>query len=110
MSQPSFIHLRLHSEFSIVDGIVRVGDAVEAARRDGMPALALTDLKISSGLNFTGNTTKGIKPVLGCDVFVSNLPGATALRLLLLCHSRAGICVVTCSPRLSGKPNPRRRI
>jgi DNA polymerase-3 subunit alpha len=44
MPQPSFVHLRLHSEFSIVDGIVRIDDAVERAAADGMGALALTDL------------------------------------------------------------------
>lgn len=43
MPNPAFIHLRLHSEYSIADGIVRIPDAVAAARQDGMPALALTD-------------------------------------------------------------------
>ena len=42
--QPSFVHLRLHSEYSIADGIVRLDEAVAAAAADGMPALALTDL------------------------------------------------------------------
>src|SRR3989338_11077264 len=41
--RPAFIHLRLHSEYSIVDGIVRVDEAVAAAKADGMPALALND-------------------------------------------------------------------
>jgi DNA polymerase-3 subunit alpha len=41
--QPKFVHLRLHSEYSIVDGIVRIDDAVAAAAADG-PVLALTDL------------------------------------------------------------------
>jgi len=50
MSQPAFIHLRLHSEYSIVDGIVRVDDAVAAAKRDAQPALALTDLSNVFGL------------------------------------------------------------
>jgi DNA polymerase-3 subunit alpha len=93
MSQPSFIHLRLHSEFSIVDGIVRVGDAVEAARRDGMPALALTDLNNIFGLVkfYSATRSKGIKPVLGCDVFVSNMAERDQpFRLLLLCQSNAG--------------------
>ena len=50
MSAPSFVHLRLHSEFSIVDGMVRIDDAVDAAAADGMPALALTDLANVFGL------------------------------------------------------------
>jgi len=51
MPSPAFIHLRLHSEFSINDGIVRLDDGkdhacppVLRAKADGMPALALTDL------------------------------------------------------------------
>ena len=50
MPQPTFIHLRLHSEYSIADGIVRIPDAVAAARQDAMPALALTDLSNVFGL------------------------------------------------------------
>ena len=93
MSPPTFIHLRLHSEYSIVDGIVRVGDAVEAARRDGMPALALTDLSNIFGLIkfYSAARSKGIKPVIGCDVFVSNeAERDQPFRLLLLCQSKAG--------------------
>jgi len=93
MSLPTFIHLRLHSEYSIVDGIVRVGDAVEAARRDGMPALALTDLNNIFGLVkfYLATRAKGIKPIVGCDVFVSNeTERDQPFRLLLLCQSNAG--------------------
>jgi DNA polymerase-3 subunit alpha len=43
MVAPRFVHLRLHSEYSVTDGIVRLDAAVERAARDGMPALALTD-------------------------------------------------------------------
>ncbi|MEO7726880.1 MAG: PHP domain-containing protein, partial [Burkholderiales bacterium] len=50
MSTPSFVHLRLHSEYSVSDGIVRLDDAVEAAVADGMPALALTDLANMFGM------------------------------------------------------------
>ena len=93
MSQPSFIHLRLHSEFSIVDGIVRIGDAVESAKRDGMPALAITDLNNIFGLVkfYLATRAKGIKPILGCDVFVSNeAERDQPYRLLLLCQSNDG--------------------
>ena len=41
---PAFVHLRLHSEFSVTDGIVRIDEAVARAAADGMPALAITDL------------------------------------------------------------------
>jgi DNA polymerase-3 subunit alpha len=93
MPRPTFIHLRLHSEYSIVDGIVRVGDAVEAAKRDGMPALALTDLSNIFGLVkfYSATRAKGVKPVAGCDVFVSNeTERDQPYRLLLLCQTNAG--------------------
>ncbi|MCK9355327.1 MAG: PHP domain-containing protein, partial [Gallionella sp.] len=74
MSQPSFVHLRLHSEYSISDGMLRVDGAVSAAKKDGMPALALTDLDNVFGLIkfYKSARGSGIKPVVGCDVFVTN--------------------------------------
>ena len=50
MSLPRFVHLRIHSEFSITDGVVRIDDAVAAAAKDEMGALALTDLSNLFGL------------------------------------------------------------
>ena len=50
MNSPRFVHLRLHSEYSVVDGNVRLDDAVKAAAKDGMGALALTDLANAFGL------------------------------------------------------------
>ncbi|MBU1777675.1 MAG: PHP domain-containing protein, partial [Gammaproteobacteria bacterium] len=91
--QPSFVHLRLHSEYSIADGIVRIGEAVGAAKADAMPALALTDLSNVFGLVKFYKETRGagIKPVVGCDVFVTNdAVRDQPFRLLLLCQSHAG--------------------
>ncbi|MFM2397260.1 MAG: DNA-directed polymerase [Pseudomonadota bacterium] len=93
MPQPAFIHLRLHSEFSIVDGIVRISEAVNMAKNDAMPALALTDLSNTFGLVkfYKEARGKGIKPVLGCDVFVSNDENREQpFRVLLLCQSNVG--------------------
>ncbi len=93
MSQPSFVHLRLHSEYSISDGMVRVGEAVEMAQRDAMPALALTDLNNFFGLIkfYKAARGAGIKPVVGCDVFISNdADRERPYRLLLLCQSVEG--------------------
>ncbi|MBI2290022.1 MAG: DNA polymerase III subunit alpha, partial [Betaproteobacteria bacterium] len=93
MSQPSFVHLRLHSEYSVTDGIVRLDDAVEAAVADGMPALALTDLANVFGLVkfYQAARGKGLKPVIGCDVWIENESERDKpQRLLLLCQSRAG--------------------
>jgi len=93
MLQPSFIHLRLHSEYSIADGIVRIPEAVAAAKQDAMPALALTDLNNVFGLIkfYQAARSSGIKPIIGCDVFVSNpAERDQPFRLLLLCQSNAG--------------------
>ncbi len=91
--QPSFVHLRLHSEYSIADGIVRIGEAVGAAKADSMPALALTDLSNVFGLVkfYKEARGSGVKPVVGCDVYVSNdAVREQPYRLLLLCQSHAG--------------------
>ena len=90
---PSFVHLRLHSEYSIADGIVRIGEAVGAAKADSMPALALTDLSNVFGLVKFYKETRGagIKPIVGCDAFVTNdAVRDQPYRLLLLCQSHAG--------------------
>ena len=87
MSDPRFVHLRLHSEYSVSDSIVRLEDALEAARRDAMPALALTDLSNVFGLVkfYLASRQKGVKPIAGCDVRLEN-----GHRMLLLCQSRTG--------------------
>jgi DNA polymerase-3 subunit alpha len=93
MPAPSFVHLRLHSEYSIVDGIVRLDEAVEAAAADGMPALGLTDLGNVFGMVkfYQEARARGVKPVLGCDVWLENEPDRDKPhRLLLLAQSRAG--------------------
>ena len=93
MISPHFVHLRLHSEYSITDGIVRIGDAVRRAAGDGMPALALTDLGNLFGLVkfYTAARVKGVKPIAGADVWVANpeVP-EDPCRLLLLVRNRTG--------------------
>ncbi len=93
MNSPRYVHLRLHSEYSITDGIVRIGDAVKRAAGDGMPALALTDLGNLFGLVkiYTGARGKGVKPIAGSDVWIANpdVP-EDACRLLLLVRNRKG--------------------
>jgi DNA polymerase-3 subunit alpha len=72
MPDPQFIHLRLHSEYSISDGIVRIDDAVQRAVADAMPALALTDLSNLFGMVkfYQSARSQGVKPSLGCDVWI----------------------------------------
>ncbi|MBM3346755.1 MAG: DNA polymerase III subunit alpha [Betaproteobacteria bacterium] len=93
MIQPRFVHLRLHSEYSITDGIVRIDDAVERAAADGMPALAVTDLANLFGMVkfYQAARGKGVKPVIGCDLWITNESERDKPhRLLLLVQSRAG--------------------
>ena len=93
MPAPTFIHLRLHSEFSIVDGTVRVDDGIAAAVADGMPALAITDLANAFGLVkfYRAARTRGIKPIIGCDIWVTHEGERDRpYRALLLAQSRAG--------------------
>ena len=90
---PTFIHLRMHSEYSISDGIVRINGAVEKAVADNMPALALTDLSNLFGMvKFYERTrSRGVKPIIGCEVWITNESDRDKpSRLLLLCKSYSG--------------------
>ena len=78
-----FVHLRLHTEFSVVDGTTRIDEVVDAAAADGQPALAVTDLhNLFGGLKFyRAARGAGVKPVLGAEVALQGftdapLPGA----------------------------------
>ena len=93
MAAPAFVHLRLHSEFSIADGTVRIADAVAAAAADAMPALAITDLANAFGLVkfYKAARAHGIKPIFGCDVWLTHdAERDQPFRALLLAQSRAG--------------------
>ena len=93
MASPRFVHLRIHSEFSITDGVVRIDDAVAAAVKDEMGALAITDLSNLFGLVrfYTAARSGGIKPIAGADVWVSNPQDPDQHhRLLLLVQNHSG--------------------
>ena len=93
MARPRFVHLRVHSEYSVNDGIVRIDDAVRRAAADHMPALALTDAANFFGMvKFYGAArAAGVKPIIGADCWVENeAERDKPFRILLLCASRAG--------------------
>ena len=93
MPAPRFVHLRLHSEYSVSDGIVRLDAAVERAAQDRMPALALTDSANVFGMVkfYQAARAAGVKPVVGADCWVQGESAADKpARVLLLCASRAG--------------------
>ena len=89
--QPRFVHLRLHSEYSITDGIVQVDQAIAAAAADGMPALGISDLANLFGMVkfYTIARGKGVKPIVGVDVWIQNeVERDKPHRVLLICRSR----------------------
>src|SRR6478609_3238198 len=93
MTSPQFIHLRVHSEYSIVDGLVRIDDVVKAAAKDKQPALAITDLSNLFGMVkfYKAARGKGMKPIAGCDVWITNDDDRDKpSRLLLLAKNRTG--------------------
>jgi DNA polymerase-3 subunit alpha len=89
-----FAHLRLHTEFSVVDGTTRIDDIVKAAAADGQPALAITDLNNLFGAIkfYKAGRSKGVKPVIGVEIQLEGLgqdPLATS-RMLLLVQNKQG--------------------
>ena len=72
MQQPQFIHLRIHSDFSMSDGLAKVKPICAASAAMGMPALALTDQMNLCGLVRFYRTAHdhGLKPIIGCDLWV----------------------------------------
>ncbi|MDB5820043.1 MAG: polymerase subunit alpha [Rhizobacter sp.] len=88
-----FVHLRTHTEFSVVDGSLRIDELVAAAVADGQVALAVTDLSnLFGAIKFYSAARKaGLKPVIGADVWLAPEGGEkNPSRLLLLVQSRKG--------------------
>lgn len=93
-SSTPFVHLRIHTEFSVIDGMLRIDAAAKAARADGQPALAITDLNNLFGAVkfYSACRGKGVKPVIGADVLMEPWPGGEKQpsRLLLLVQDSTG--------------------
>ncbi|MET0616989.1 MAG: DNA polymerase III subunit alpha, partial [Luteibacter sp.] len=87
-----YAHLHLHSEYSLVDSTIRIKQLVAACVREGMPAVALTDENNMFGLVkfYKQCTAAGIKPIGGCDVWVSSPDDPRPWRLTLICQDRDG--------------------
>ena len=73
MSRSEFVHLHVHSEYSLLDGANRIKNLVKACVDDGQPALALTDHgNMFGAVELHKECTKGgIKPIIGCEVYVA---------------------------------------
>jgi DNA polymerase III subunit alpha len=74
MAQADFVHLHVHSEYSILDGACRISDLVERATELEMPAVSLTDHGSMAGAVQLWKATRGtgVKPVIGCEVYVAD--------------------------------------
>ena len=86
MSHP-FVHLAVHTEFSLRDSVVRIPELIEAVRADATPAIAITDLYNLFGmLKFYRAALKaGVQPIIGVDLALreaEDRQGSTRLRLL----------------------------
>ncbi len=106
-----FVHLHVHTEYSLLDGMIRIPDLIERAEAFQMPAAAITDHgNIFGAVHFYERCKeKGIKPVIGCEVYVA--PGkcterdAVGHHLVLLCKNQEGyknLCKLVTSSYLEG--------
>ena len=95
-----FVHLHLHTEYSLLDGACRIGELLDHAQQTGVSALAVTEHGnlFSSVIFHDQARTRGIKPILGCEVYVatgsrharSGTPGDTNNHLVLLAENLTG--------------------
>ena len=90
--KPQFIHLRVHTEYSLSDGIVRIPKLVEKCVADEMPAVAVTDLNNLFGLiKFYNNAeASGVKPIVASDVWIADSEGTGVTPLVLIAKNNIG--------------------
>ncbi|MDD5772647.1 MAG: DNA polymerase III subunit alpha [bacterium] len=101
MIHSHFVHLHVHTEFSLLDGACRIDDLIKLAKKYRMPALAITDHgNMFGAIEFYEKAMKeGIKPIIGCEVYIA--PGSrfdkeskgisdVAYHLVLLVKNKAG--------------------
>ncbi len=76
MSRDSFVHLHLHTEYSLLDGSIRMKEVMKKASEFGMPAVAMTDHgNLFGAIEFYQEAQRaGVKPIIGCEVYVA--PGS----------------------------------
>ncbi len=96
--QPSFVHLRLHTEFSLVDGIVKIKPMMAKLASNGMPAIAVTDQSNLFSLVkfYRAACANGIKPIIGSDVLIYNSDDMTLpFRMTFLVQNKKGYTTLT---------------
>jgi DNA polymerase-3 subunit alpha len=89
----TFVHLRLHTEYSLIDGVVRVPELIDAVAAAGMPAVAVTDqCNLFAMVKFYRTALeRGVQPIIGVDLMLREAdPKLAASRLTLLCQDLIG--------------------
>ena len=93
----SFVHLHVHTEYSLLDGACRIKDLAKRARELGQTALAVTDHGVMYGAVafYRACLAEGIRPIIGCEVYVAprsrfdkeHGPDSAYSHLILLCQN-----------------------
>ncbi|HKM32890.1 MAG TPA: PHP domain-containing protein, partial [Oscillospiraceae bacterium] len=97
---PDFVHLHLHTEYSLLDGACRINRLVDHVKKLGQKAVAITDHGCMYGVVEFYNACKkgGIKPIIGCEVYVAprsrfdkvHKLDTSPYHLVLLCKNNEG--------------------
>ena len=97
MRSQDFVHLHLHSEYSLSDGIIRIEDLIDRSYEYKFPAVALTDLTNLFGLVkfYRIAREKGIKPIVGCEIRLIKDEGSNGAPLVLLVKNKKGYTNLT---------------
>ncbi|MDY0397269.1 MAG: DNA polymerase III subunit alpha [Desulfuromonas thiophila] len=102
MEHAPFVHLHLHSQYSLLDGAIRIPDLIDHVKDHRMPAVAVTDHGNMFGAVefYLKATAAGVKPIIGCEVYVApssrfdkkNARGSSeaSYHLVLLCQNQTG--------------------
>ncbi|HEY5512114.1 MAG TPA: DNA polymerase III subunit alpha, partial [Geomonas sp.] len=103
MEPANFVHLHLHSQYSLLDGAIRIGDLLAKVKAHGMPAVAMTDHGNMFGTMefFLKCKDKGIRPIIGSEVYIApnsrhlkqaatSADPVTSYHLILLCENMKG--------------------
>lgn len=90
--QQNFVHLHLHTEYSLVDSLVRINPLLDSVKKRGMQAVAVTDFfNLFAAVKFYKSAiAKGIKPILGCELEVYSEDNQEYYPIVLLCQNEEG--------------------
>lgn len=89
---PDFVHLRVHTEYSLADGVVRIDDLVATAKEADTPAIGMTDRANIFGLVkfYNAALAAGVKPIIGVDLSVRDNDSDDTTRLTVLVQNQTG--------------------